>query len=221
MPPKHTETYGEFVNAEIAKLIVWYQAELHAGGYPLIVVMMAGESSILPLFPSEAVIPFAAQDAHATGSHAVMGVVLAGAVGSWVGAAVMYWICRWGGRPLLLRYGRYVHISEARVRAAEQWAARFGPFGVFFGRLLPVVRQLNGIPMGVVKMDFRLYSLFTLLGATLWCSVLAWVGIAAGNDKQLLQGDLRHILLWLLGLISVLSLCYYFMVHRFIRKPSP
>jgi len=208
------------VNAEIAKLIVWYQAKLHAGGYPLIAAMMAAESTILPI-PSEAVIPFAAQDAHATGSHTVMGVVLAGTIGSWVGAAVMYWACRWAGRPLVLHYGRYVRISEAKVHAAERWAARFGPFGVFAARLLPVVRHLIGIPMGIAKMDFRFYSLCTLLGSALWCSVLAWVGVAAGNDQRLLQGDLREVLLWLLGLISVLSLCYYFLVHRFIRKPSP
>ena len=208
------------MNVEIAKLVGWYQSSLDAGGYPLIAALMAMESTVLPV-PSELVIPFAAQHAHANGRLSLAGIVLSGTIGCWAGATAMYWVCRWGGRPLLLRYGRYVHISEARVRAAEQWAARFGPFGVFFGRLLPVVRQLNGIPMGVVKMDFRLFTLFTLLGATLWCSVLAWVGIAAGNDKQLLQGDLRHILLWLLGLISVLSLCYYFMVHRFIRKPSP
>jgi membrane protein DedA with SNARE-associated domain len=208
------------MHAEIAKLILWYQAELHAGGYPLIAAMMAAESSIFPLFPSEVVIPFAAQDAHATGGLSVLGVILAGVVGSWVGASLMYWVCRWGGRPLLLRYGRYVHISETRVRTTELWAARFGPFGVFLARLLPVLRQLNGIPMGVVKMDFRLYSLFTLLGSALWCSILAWVGIKAGNDQQLLQGNLRHILLWLFGLIFALACAYYFMVHRFIRKPS-
>jgi membrane protein DedA with SNARE-associated domain len=181
--------------------------------------MMAGESSIFP-FPSEVVIPFAAQDAHATGSHTVLGVVLAGVVGTWVGASLMYWVCRWGGRPLLLRYGRYVHINEARVHAAERWAARFGPFGVLLARLLPVLRQLIGIPMGIVKMDYRLYSLFTVLGSALWCSVLAWVGIAAGNDKELLQGKLSHILFWLLGLILALACAYYFMVHRFVRKSS-
>ena len=207
------------MHAEIAKLILWYQAQLHAGGYPLIAAMMAGESSIFP-FPSEVVIPFAAQDAHATGSHTVLGVVLAGVVGTWVGASLMYWVCRWGGRPLLLRYGRYVHINEARVHAAERWAARFGPFGVLLARLLPVLRQLIGIPMGIVKMDYRLYSLFTVLGSALWCSVLAWVGIAAGNDKELLQGKLSHILFWLLGLILALACAYYFMVHRFVRKSS-
>ena len=208
------------MNAEIAKLVVWYQSELHAGGYPLVAAMMAGESSVIP-FPSEVLIPFAAQDAYATGSHTVAGIILAGAVGSWVGASAMYWVCRWGGRPLLLRYGRYVHISEARVHTAEHWAGRFGPFGVLFARLLPVLRQLIGIPMGIVKMDFRLYSLFTLLGSTLWCSVLAWVGVQAGNDKQLLSGDMHRVLLWLLGLIFALSCAYYFLVHRVIRKPSP
>jgi membrane protein DedA with SNARE-associated domain len=182
--------------------------------------MMAGESTILPI-PSEAVIPFAAQDARATGSHTVTGVIIAGVIGSWVGAALMYWACRWAGRPLVLRYGRYVRIGEAKVHAAERWAARFGPFGVFVARLLPVVRHLIGIPMGIVEMDFRLYSLFTLLGSALWCSVLAWVGVAVGNDERVLQGDLCEILLWLLGLIFVLSSAYYFLVHRFIRKPPP
>jgi len=70
-------------------------------------------------------------------------------------------------------------------------------------------------------MDFRLYSLFTLLGSALWCSVLAWAGVAAGNDKQLVQGDVRHILLWILGLTAVLASLYYFLVHRFMRKPPP
>jgi membrane protein DedA with SNARE-associated domain len=208
------------VNAEIAKLIVWYQAKLHAGGYLLVAAMMAAESTILPI-PSEAVIPFAAQDAHATGSHTVLGVILAGTIGSWVGAAIMYWVCRWAGRPLILKYGRYARITGAKVHAAERWAARFGPFGVFVARLLPVVRHLIGIPMGIVEMDFRFYSLCTLLGSALWCSVLAWVGVAAGNDEQLLQGKMSHILPWLFGLIAVLSCAYYFLVHRVIRKPSP
>lgn len=203
------------MHAELAKLIVWYQDKLDAGGYPLIAAMMAGESSIVP-FPSEAVIPFAAHRAHAGGGLTVAGVIIAGALGSWVGATFMYWACRLGGRPLLLRYGRYVHINEDRVQAAERWARRFGPFGVFLARMLPVLRQLIGIPMGIVKMDFRLYSLFTLLGSSIWCSVLAWVGVQAGD-----QGDLRHILYWLLGLIIALACAYYFLVHRFIRKSSP
>ena len=93
-----------------------------------------------------------------------------------------------------------------------------GSFGVFMARLLPVVRHLIGIPMGIVKMDFKLYSLFTLIGSALWCSVLAWVGVKAGSDEQLMRGDLKHITLWLVGALLILSGLYYFLVHRHMKK---
>jgi len=209
------------LNAEVAKIISWYKDTLDSGGgYPLIAALMAAESTVLPI-PSEAVIPFAAYQAHLNGKLSIIGVVLAGVIGSWIGATIMYWVCRWAGRPLVLHYGRYFRITEAKIHAAEHWAARFGAFGVFVARLLPVIRHLIGIPMGIVQMDFRLYSIFTLIGSALWCSVLAWVGVVAGKDEQLLKGDLTHILLWLLGLIAVLGSLYYFLVHRFMQKPRP
>ena len=207
------------MNAEIHQLVDWYQRTLDSGGYPLVAALMAMESTVLPI-PSELVIPFAAQRAHANGHLTVAGVVLAGTLGSWVGATLMYWACRLAGRPLVLRYGRYFLIPEAKLHAAEIWSARFGSFGVFMARLLPVVRHLIGLPMGIVKMDFRWYSLFTLLGSALWCGVLAWVGVAAGNDPKLLQGDLQQTTLWLVGLIAVVAALYYFGVHRFIKKPT-
>jgi membrane protein DedA with SNARE-associated domain len=207
------------LNIEIKHLIDWYQTTLDSGGYPLIAGLMAMESTILPI-PSELVIPFAAQRAHANGNLSLAGIVLAGTIGSWFGATVMYWVCRWAGRPLVLRYGRLFLVPEAKVHAAEHWAARFGPFGVFMARLLPVVRHLIGIPMGIVEMDFRLYSLFTVLGSALWCSVLAWVGIKAGNNAQVLQGNLRVITFGLVVILAALGALYYFMVHRFMRKPN-
>ena len=97
---------------------------------------------------------------------------MAGAIGSWVGATVMYWASRLAGRPLVLRYGKYFFIRPDKVRAAENWAIRFGSLGIFISRLLPVVRHLIGIPAGIVKMDYRLYSLYTLLGSGIWCALL-------------------------------------------------
>jgi membrane protein DedA with SNARE-associated domain len=206
------------LNAEIVKLIHWYQSTLDSGGYPLIAALMTMESTI-PLIPSELIIPFAAQRAHATGHLSLAGIVLAGMAGNWVGASVVYWTCRCAGRSLVLRYGRYFRVPESKVHAAENWAARFGPCGVFVARLLPGVRQIIGIPMGIVKMDYKLYSLFTLLGSGIWCAVLAWVGVAAGNDERLLRGDVRQITLWLAGLLAVLGFLYYFLVRRFTKKP--
>ncbi|MGA2749206.1 MAG: DedA family protein [Verrucomicrobiota bacterium] len=201
----------------ITHLIQWYQNTLDSGGYPLIAVLMAIESTLVPI-PSELIIPFAAQRAHASGRLSVPWIVVAGALGSWAGATIMYWASRAAGRPLVLRYGGYFMVPAAKLHAAERWAARFGPLGVFVARLLPVVRHLIGIPMGIVQMDFKLYSFFTLAGSALWCAVLAWVGVAAGNDQKLLQGDLHRVTLWLAGAVVVIGLLYYFLVHRFMKE---
>jgi membrane protein DedA with SNARE-associated domain len=195
------------------QLIAWYQHSLDKGGYWLVALLMAIESSVVPL-PSELVIPFAAHLAHTQGKMTVTGVVIAGALGSWVGATVMYWASRLAGRPLVMRYGSYVFIPPEKVAAAERWAANYGSFGIFFSRLLPVVRHLIGIPAGIVRMDFRLYSLYTLIGSTLWCAVLAWVGIKAGQDEALMRGELHQITLWVAGAFVVLGTMYYLFVHR-------
>jgi membrane protein DedA with SNARE-associated domain len=100
-------------------LIEWYQGALATGGYPLVALLMAVESSILPV-PSEAVIPFAAHKAYNTHeiSLSLPGIVIAGMIGSWIGASVMYWASRLAGRPLVLHYGRYVLIGADKVEAA-------------------------------------------------------------------------------------------------------
>ncbi|HEY3862723.1 MAG TPA: DedA family protein [Verrucomicrobiae bacterium] len=201
------------MNAAVVHLVQWYQGTLDAGGYPLIAGLMAMESTIVPI-PSELIIPFAAQRAHATGSLSMLGIVLAGTLGSYAGAAIMYWASRLAGRPLAVRYGRYVLVPETKLLAAERWASRFGAFGVFVARLLPVVRHLIGIPMGIVKMNFAKYSLFTIVGSLLWCVALTCVGVQAGNNPKLLQGDMKQITIWLGGAVGVLGALYYFFVHR-------
>src|SRR5262245_48185675 len=95
-------------------LIDWYQATLETGGYPLIALLMAIESSIVPL-PSEVVILPAAHLAHTKGNLSIPAIIIAGTIGSWVGASVMYWASRLAGRPLILRYGRYVFITPEKV----------------------------------------------------------------------------------------------------------
>jgi membrane protein DedA with SNARE-associated domain len=204
----------------LTHLVLWYQNTLATGGYPLIAALMAIESTIVPI-PSELIIPFAAQRAHATGSLSMAGIVLAGTLGSWFGATIMYWAARAAGRPLVVRYGAYFLVPEAKLHAAERWVSQFGSFGVFVARLLPVVRHLIGIPMGIVKMNFLKYSLFTLVGSCAWCAVLTWVGVQAGNDPKLLQGDMHRVTLWLAGALAVLGTLYYFLVHRHFAPTAP
>lgn len=198
-------------------LIEWYTATLKTGGYPLIALLMAVESSIVPL-PSEVIIPPAAHLAH-TGqlSLSLWMIVVAGTIGSWVGATAMYWASRWAGRPLVLRYGRYVMIPPEKVEGAERWAAHYGSMGIFISRLLPVVRHLIGIPAGIVRMNYLKFSIFTLLGSGIWCAVLCWIGIKMGQDEKLMKGEMHRVTLWLGGAMVLLGGLYYFFVHRHMK----
>ena len=198
------------------ELIDWYLGSLESGGYALIVLLMAIESSVVPL-PSELVIPPAAHLAHTKGNLSMAGIVAAGTIGSWLGATAMYWASRLAGRPLVLRYGRYVFITQEKIEGAERWASRFGSMGIFISRLLPVVRHLIGIPAGIVRMDYRLFSLYTLLGSAVWCAVLCWIGVEAGQDEALMKGELQRISIWLGGALVVLGGVYYFFVHRHMK----
>ena len=206
------------MRAVLKQFIDWYLAALDTGGYWLVAGLMALESSILPL-PSEVVIPPAAHLAVTTGRMSLAGIVLAGAVGSWAGASLMYLAARLLGRPLLLRYGRYVLLTPDKIAGAEAWSASFGTYGVFAARLLPVIRHLIGIPAGVVRLHYGWYSLVTLVGSGLWTAVLCWVGVKAGQDQALLAGDLRHVTLWVAGAVLVLGALYYALVHRRMRAP--
>jgi membrane protein DedA with SNARE-associated domain len=201
-------------------LIEWYRATLETGGYPLIALLMAIESSILPL-PSEVVIPPAAHLAHTKQTFSMVGIVLAGAIGSWIGASVMYWVSRLAGRPFVLRYGKYFFITPEKVHGAERWAERFGTWGIFVSRFLPVVRHLIGIPAGVVKMNFKFYSISTLIGSAFWCSILCILGVKMGQDERVLAGDVKQIGLWVGGILVGLGLIYYFLVHRFMKPDAP
>lgn len=205
----------------LQSLLGWYQHALEQYGYPVVVLFMAIESSIVPL-PSEVIIPPAAHLAHIGKIPlTVWGVVLAGMIGSWLGASVMYWVARIGGRLLLARYGRYLWITPGKISDAENWSRNYGSMAIFMSRLLPVVRHLIGIPAGIVKMNYTKYSLYTILGSGIWCTVLAYVGIKAGENESLMKGELRSVTLWLGGGMIALGAMYYFFVYRQMKRKKP
>jgi len=202
----------------VLKLFIdWYLGALDSGGYWLVGLLMAIESSVVPL-PSELVVPPAAHLAVTTGRMTLSGIVVAGTVGSWLGASLMYWLARLLGRPILLRFGRYLLVTPDKIAAAERWSMRFGPFGVFAARLLPVIRHLIGVPAGVVRMHYGWYSLATLIGAAAWTAVLCAVGVIAGHDAALIAGNMHRVTLWMAGTVAVLGFLYWLLVHRYMRS---
>jgi len=152
---------------------VWFEW-VEQWGYFGIILLMAMESSIFPV-PSEIVIPPAAFLA-TEGRLNVFGVIAAGTFGSWLGAAVTYWVSWWLGRIFITRWGRYFLVSERKLERSETWLRRYEAGGIFFARLLPVIRHIISIPAGIMQMNFGTFSTMTLAGSATWCSVLAWFG---------------------------------------------
>jgi len=198
----------------------WYLSVLGQGGYWLIAGLMALESTVVPI-PSETIIPPAAYLAHTQGGMSLIGVILAGTAGSWVGASLMYWAARLLGRPVVMRFGRYVGVPPSKVDLAERWSQQYGWASVFFSRLLPVIRHLIGIPGGILEWDFRWYSAATLLGSLLWCSVLAWLGATLGSHPEVLKGSVHRFALLAALAALVLATLYYVFVHRAALKRVP
>lgn len=194
-----------------------------SGGYLGIIVLMAMESSILPV-PSEVVIPPAAFLA-ARGDLNFWGVVLAGTVGSYLGAALSYWISLLIGRPLVLRYGRFFLLTPEKLERAEIWLARYESGGIFFARLLPVVRHLISIPAGIVRMSFPLFSIMTILGSAIWCYILALLGVRAYRTEPQLLSDpeaMVHLIKtqshWIILLIALFA-GLYLLIMRLTAGP--
>ena len=151
-------------------------------GYPGILVLMAIESSVLPL-PSELVMPPAGYLAAKGQMNGVLAVA-AGTLGSVIGALVNYALALFVGEPLLRKYGRYVLVSARSLDRTEAFFRRHGEISTLIGRLLPVVRHLISIPAGVSRMSLGRFIFFTALGAGLWCAILTYLGWIIGRHGQ-------------------------------------
>ena len=118
------------------------------------------------------------------GLEAYLGVALAGTIGYLLGSLGGWWLGLHGGRPLLERHGRWLHLNEAKLDRAEQWFERWGDWAVFLGRITPVVRSFVSIPAGVFHVPLVRYTLLTLAGSAIWCFGLAGVGWALGSQWE-------------------------------------
>lgn len=182
-----------------------------AMGYPGIFLLMAMESSIIPV-PSELVMPPAGYLAQ-QGRMNAWAAIAVGAFGSLVGAYANYFAAHYLGRPLILRYGRYVLIPPDKFERVEKFFLQHGEISTFIGRLLPVIRHLISIPAGVAGMNHLRFSLYTLLGAGIWCSVLTWIGYVIGQNQELVMAWSHRALVWVL-LASCLLLAAYVWRYR-------
>jgi membrane protein DedA with SNARE-associated domain len=119
-----------------------------------------------------------------SGFESYVAMALAGTIGYTIGGIGGWAIGLYGGRPLVERHGRWLHVDAAKLERAEGWFARFGDAAVFVGRLTPVVRSFVAVAAGVARMRFMPYTVFTLLGSAVWCFALAGMGWVLGSSWE-------------------------------------
>jgi len=182
-------------------------------GYLGIFILMGLESMITPV-PSELVMPFAGFLV-STGQLDLWLVVLAGAFGSLLGSLISYYAGMLLGRPLILKYGKFLLLNEKHLAITEQWFGKYGSKAIFIGRLIPVVRHLISIPAGLSRMNLLKFSAFTFAGAFLWCTILVYAGIVLKENWQIILGYTEIIDIFVvIGIVVAIVFIYF----RYLKK---
>jgi membrane protein DedA with SNARE-associated domain len=192
-------------------LIDWITQVIGDHGFPAVLGLMTLESACIPV-PSEVIMLFAGYLVsidQMTLFEAVAAGVIGNVLGSWIAWSVGYW----GGRPFIERYGRYVHITPARMAFADRWFDRHGEWTVLVCRCLPVIRTFISLPAGVARMPFWRFTLFTFIGCVPWVLGLTLIGVWVGPAWE----DWRHRLEYLdyiVGGAILVGIVYLFIRAR-------
>jgi membrane protein DedA with SNARE-associated domain len=180
---------------------------VRSAGLPGIFVLMAAGSACIPV-PSEVVMlfaGFAVADRSASHAHhhlTLLGIVLAGLLGTLAGSYVAYAIGRGGRLELFERHGAKFHMGPAQVERADRWFARYGQSIVFFGRSLPLIRAFVSLPAGVARMPIVRFTVLTFVGSIPWVLGLALGGEALGSEWNSARHAFEYVTYALLALIA-------------------
>ncbi|HRM16201.1 MAG TPA: DedA family protein [Acinetobacter parvus] len=167
----------------------WVLSIMEKLGYLGIAFLMFLDN-IFPPIPSEIIMPSAGYTA-AKGELTLIGVIIAGSIGSLLAAALLYWIGRKIPQhhlfTLVERYGKYLRISVADLEKSLAWFEKYGHRIVFFGRMIPAVRSLISIPAGMSKMPFGKFMAYSAFGTIIWTTFLAFLGYHLSEDQALMS----------------------------------
>ena len=211
-------------------VIPFLQSLYGAVGYAGVFVAMTLESAMIPL-PSELILPFAgflvsdpSRLEPLTGRPwEFWTAVLVGTAGNTTGSLIGYAIGRYGGRPFLERYGRYLLIRTHDLDVADQWFARWGAPTAFFSRLLPIVRTFISFPAGVARMPLGKFLVYSTLGALPWSIALVYAGVQLGEHWPQIRDLLAPFdaLILVAGIAAVLAYVWWHLGRPGWRRRAP
>jgi membrane protein DedA with SNARE-associated domain len=179
------------------------------------VVMLYAGAVAAGVFPgTHHVSIFGAKVGFGIGAFILM--ALAGTLGYFVGALIGWWIGLRGGRPLLERRGRWLHVTPESLDRAEAWFRRWGNFGVLVGRVTPVVRSFVSIPAGIFEMRLAPYALYTVVGSAVWSFAIAGVGYGLGSSYKSFDNGFKYVEYAIVAGVLVLAA---YLIYR-LRKAA-
>lgn len=202
----------------------WIKGVIETLGYPGIVLVMALEN-VFPPIPSELVMPLAGFMAN-EGTFNLIAVIIAGMLGSVIGALILYYFGAWANelviRRFIRRWGRYAFISEEDLDVSLGYFHRHGEVVIFFGRLIPIVRSLISIPAGMDRMPMPKFLFFTVLGTTIWSAILSYAGWVLKENYELVAGYVERYqsVVIVLVLLGVLAFVYLRIVKPRIKRTA-
>ncbi|OUM97892.1 MAG: hypothetical protein BAA02_05515 [Paenibacillaceae bacterium ZCTH02-B3] len=199
--------FADAVHLWLGRLLDWVESL----GYWGIIVGLAVE-----VIPSEIVLSFGGYLV-SQGRITFAGAVVCGTIGAMLQQWILYAIGRYGGRPFLLKYGKYLHLKQSHIELAERWVERYGPVVVFTGRFLPVMRQVVSVPAGMARMNLGVFSLLTLLASIPWCLLFVWLGWTLGDQWEKVDEKAAPYVQPIV-LIALAALILYFLFQAVRRK---
>lgn len=167
------------------------QAFVQDVGYPGVFLLIMLESTLVPI-PSELIMPFAGFLA-AQGTFSLPILIAVNSAAALVGSGICYWIGAAGGKPLLLRYGKYAMVRAKDIERTERYFARHGKATIFIGRFLPVVRHIISVPAGIARMPLPAFFTQTFLGASIWGTTLILIGYELGARWDAVAEKLKRV----------------------------
>ena len=185
-------------------------------GYPAVFAAALLEN-LFPPIPSELVFPligFTAQT-NDLGMAGAIGMAIVGAVGSTVGAIIIYFIALKIGLPTITRIGKRYHLlSESDLKKTDTWFVRHGELAVFLGRMAPGIRELISIPAGIAEMNIVRFTFFTFIGSCIWSIFLTLVGFFIGDAWIRFYGNNSQVfdivgITLILVIIAIVAMKYY------------
>jgi membrane protein DedA with SNARE-associated domain len=186
-----------------AQLLHWVETL----GYWGIVIGLAIE-----VIPSEIVLSYGGYLV-SQGHITFAGAVICGTLGAVLQQWLLYAIGRFGGRPFVLKYGKFLHIKQKHVDIAEKWFEKHGPVIVFTARFVPVMRQVISIPAGMARMSLTVYTLLTLLASIPWSFLFVWLGWKLGDNYDQIAYEAAPYTKWIIPAAIALLVIYLLAIY--------